>query len=404
MYVTTISETPPPGTSSVAGATASVAAATAHHGATNASRLSTIASTTAAAATPAHPTLTPTPPPLRPFLLPSDLAPFFPPGDTAAAAAAWRLLDPSGRGRATAGDVRDAVFAVQAERDRLAATLSGARAAARSLERVVGLVLHAGASLAYAGLLGWDVGKAWLSLSSAIVALSIAFADAARTAFVSAVFVFGVHAFDVGDVLLLPDGGGSAPSPVSPPAWHRVVSIALLHTTVQRWDGVRLAVPNATLAAMPLANVSRSAPRWEGFKVLVDVATPAAAFEAVDAAVAAWLAATPGEFTGERLVVAGVAGDPLKVTLCVWFEYAQAGAELGRLSRARSGLHLAVCGALVRAGVAYSLPAFPPGGGGGDGGLAAGSAAAEAAAVAAAAGRGGGGLGGLGAGLGLVGG
>jgi hypothetical protein len=163
---------------------------------------------------------------------------------------------------------------------------------------------------------------------------------------------------------------------------------------------VRLAVPNASLAVLPLANVSRSAPRWEGFKVLVDLATPGTAFEAVDAAVTAHIAAHPSEFTGEKLVVAGVAGDPLKVTLAVWFEYAQAGTDLGRLSRARSGLHLAVCRALVAAGVVYSLPPFSGGvgGGGGDGGQAA--TAATAAAVASR----GGNLGGLGGGLGLVGG
>jgi len=236
-------------------------------------------------------------------------------------------------------------------------------------------------------------------LSPVIVALSIVFADSARTAFVSAVFVFGVHAYDVGDVLLLPDGGGLAPGLATPPVWHRVVSIALLHTTLQRWDGVVLAMPNAALASSPLANVSRSGPRWEGFKVLVDVSTPGAAFEAVECAVAAHLAANPGEYSGERLVVAGVAGDPLKVTLAVWWEHSQAGVELGRLSRARSALALAVCGALVRAGVVYSLPPVACGEGLGM----AGGPAAVAAAVAAAAGRPGG-LGAVGTGLGLVGG
>jgi hypothetical protein len=61
-------------------------------------------------------------------------------------------------------------------------------------------------------------------------------------------------------------------------------------------------------------------------QVLVDIATPAEAFQAVDAAVTAHFAVQPTEFTGNHLVIANTASDPLKFMLCVWWEYAHPGA------------------------------------------------------------------------------
>lgn len=60
-------------------------------------------------------------------------------------------------------------------------------------------------------------------------------------------------------------------------------------------------------------------------QVLVDISTQAEVFERVDAAVTAHLAANSSEFTGKHLVVANFASDPLKFTLCVWYEYTHTG-------------------------------------------------------------------------------
>lgn len=59
----------------------------------------------------------------------------------------------------------------------------------------------------------------------------------------------------------------------------------------------------------------------------MDIATPAEAFQAVDTAVTAHFAAQPTEFTGNHIVVANTASDPLKFTLCVWWEFAHPGAR-----------------------------------------------------------------------------
>ena len=89
---------------------------------------------------------------MRPHIERPDLDPFF--LDPARADASWRLLDGRGDGRPTAADVRDAVLGVQAQRATLAATLTGARKAARSLELAVGVLLHALCILAYLAIFG----------------------------------------------------------------------------------------------------------------------------------------------------------------------------------------------------------------------------------------------------------
>ena len=67
-------------------------------------------------------------------------------------------------------------------------------------------------------------------------------------------------------------------------------------------------------------------------QVLVDIATPPEAFQSVDAAVTTHFAANPGEFTGSHIVVANFASDPLKYTLCVWWEFSHPGASSPRAS------------------------------------------------------------------------
>ena len=60
-------------------------------------------------------------------------------------------------------------------------------------------------------------------------------------------------------------------------------------------------------------------------QVSVDISTPPSAFEAVEAAAVAHFKANPNDFSGEKMIIANIAGDPLKYMLCVWWEYAYPG-------------------------------------------------------------------------------
>ena len=147
-------------------------------------------------------------PAARGWLERGDLTPFF--LDAARADAAWRLLDPASTGRAPAAAVRTAVADIHTQRATLAAALAGARGAAASLERALAAAAHAMALFAYCAVWGFDPARVLLTASSALVATAFIFGNTARSVFESAAFVYGVHAFDVGDVLLV-DG-----------VWHQV--------------------------------------------------------------------------------------------------------------------------------------------------------------------------------------
>lgn len=167
-------------------------------------------------------------------------------------------------------------------------------------------------------------------------------------------FLFIVHPYDVGDVIL-PMGGasGSTSGEAS-----RVEGIRLLTTTLVRLsDGARGCCPNVKLAADPVLNLSRSGPKAESFRVVVDASAATPEFLAkIKAAAAAAAARSPTDFTGDLAVnlspaaAEAAAGAPLlggaKVAVAVWWKFAVNGAS-PRLGAARAAMVSAVLGACL---------------------------------------------------------
>lgn len=58
-----------------------------------------------------------------------------------------------------------------------------------------------------------NVSKVWLTVSSVMLAFSFVFGTAIRNTFESVVFLFVVHPYDVGDVLMLVDPSNTAVGP-----------------------------------------------------------------------------------------------------------------------------------------------------------------------------------------------
>lgn len=273
-----------------------------------------------------------------------DLNDFLPPDKAAAALA---TLDVDHDGAVSLHDMRDAVLQIYNERKHLAFTLADAKSVVARLETLLAVAAHAAAALLYLLIFRVDVGRVWLTFSSCLLAFVFVFGNNIRNVYESVIFLFAVHPFDVGDVILHNDKD-----------WCNVEEIGLLNTVVVRWDGVKLWLPNVRLAEAPLPNVSRSNDRWEGFKVAVDISTPPEVFEAVKADLEVFMAENPTEYSGKFLCVANFAGDPLKFTLCVWWGYSHPGVELGRMSLARHALYMRVAGKLGALKVAYTLPPY----------------------------------------------
>ena len=64
------------------------------------------------------------------------------------------------------------------------------------------------------------------------------------------------------------------------------------------------------------------------WQVAVDLSTAPEVFDAVRAELRVWFKTNAGEYSGNFLCVANFAGDPLKYTLCVWWEYSHSGEQL----------------------------------------------------------------------------
>jgi len=207
-----------------------------------------------------------------------------------------------------------------------------------------------------------NVTRLWVTASSALLSFVFIFGNSLRGIYESVVFLFVVHPFDVGDVIL-PLGG---PSGATGGEAARVEGIRLLTTTLVRIsDGSKGCWPNAKLAAEPVLNLSRSGPKAEAFRVVVDASAATPEFLArIKKAAAAAAARSPSEFTGDLAVnlapaldAGGVsagssagAGAPLlggaKVAVTVWWRFALNGAS-PRLGAARTAMVSAVLGACM---------------------------------------------------------
>ncbi len=95
--------------------------------------------------------------------------------------------------------VRRAVTEVYATRDNLSQTLTNANSIADSLTASLSIFLRILLLFGVLWTLDVDVYALWISFSSSLVALAFVFGDVTKEYFESAVFLFSVHPFDVGD-------------------------------------------------------------------------------------------------------------------------------------------------------------------------------------------------------------
>lgn len=107
--------------------------------------------------------------------------------------------------------------------------------------------------------------------------------------------------------------------PALPVAVVQVEEIALLNTTLIKWDGSRVLYPNYKMNTDMITNITRSYNKGEIFAVLVDMGTPLSVYEEVEKHIKLWSEPCPD--INAVAVVPGNGGNPLKFTLTVWWEY-----------------------------------------------------------------------------------
>ncbi len=274
-----------------------------------------------------------------------DVADFLP---QAEAEQAFAMLDRNGNGSVSLSECIAAVVEIFEARCDLALSLRDTKTVIHKLENVIGVIVHIIFMFLYMLVFNVDVVKTYLALSSLVLAFSFVFQNSIRTMYENVVFLFVVHPFDVGDVLIVGEGETALR--------YKVDQIDLHYTIFLAGNGSRTWYPNNKLMTTPFSNVTASGERGDSIKIVVDMETPAMVLDALRAACEATVAANPTEFAEGVGVNISDAGTPMKITLVVGFKYSTNGADSGRCARARTLMQLTLSEALTREGVLFTNP------------------------------------------------
>lgn len=100
-------------------------------------------------------------------------------------------------------------------------------------------------------------------MATIILGFSFIFGNAAKNLFESMLFIFSVHPYDVGDLVMIDD------------VHMFVTEFGLFSTTFQRVDGQVVVAPNSLLSSKKhIINIRRSGSMWETTEVMVGFETP----------------------------------------------------------------------------------------------------------------------------------
>eukprot|EP00892_Ulva_mutabilis_P002520 jgi/Ulvmu1/12269/UM087_0002.1 len=132
------------------------------------------------------------------------------------------------------------------ERRNVALTLMDNDEVIRTLQALVGAVLHAVAVFAYLFIFGVDIRHVLISLSSMGLAFVFVFGNNLRAVYESLVFLFMIRPYQVGDCVRYHG------------ELHWVKNFGLLTTQFSRFDGCRIWIPNEVLMRSEITNLSQS--------------------------------------------------------------------------------------------------------------------------------------------------
>ncbi|KAJ1898109.1 hypothetical protein LPJ66_002955 [Kickxella alabastrina] len=196
----------------------------------------------------------------RNYLLVDDFLPFFDKEEDAIKA--FELFDKDNNGDISKREMRDRVMLIYKERRSLLSALS-------DMSQVVGkldlfLTVFALLIILVIALLvfGLDALKSLATMGTLFIGWSFVFGNTFKTIFECLVFLFQVHSYDVGDIVVIATENLT------------VSKIRLLSTVFFKTDGTYTVYPNNILATMKIQNLRRSNPQSESILIGVDFNTP----------------------------------------------------------------------------------------------------------------------------------
>ncbi|KAI9505875.1 Mechanosensitive ion channel-domain-containing protein, partial [Coemansia spiralis] len=196
----------------------------------------------------------------RDYLIVDDFLPFFEKEEDAIKA--FEFFDKDGNGDISKKEMRDRVLLIYKERRSLLNALSDMGEVVGKLDMfltAIALVIIVIIALLVFGL---DALKSLATMGTLFIGWSFVFGNTFKTIFECVVFLFQVHAYDVGDIVVIAGDNLT------------VDKIRLLSTVFFKTDGTYTVYPNNQLATLKIQNLRRSNPQSESIVVAFDFDTP----------------------------------------------------------------------------------------------------------------------------------
>ncbi|PJF18121.1 hypothetical protein PSACC_02067 [Paramicrosporidium saccamoebae] len=174
-----------------------------------------------------------------------------------------------------------------------------------------------------------DAVKLLLALSTMLSGAAFAFGTSARNMFESMIFLLVIHPFDVGDRVFVPLGTTTASLATTNASMSgvdaldnlTVAEMHLLSTVFERWDGVKLYVPNHILAGKPIFNIRRSGALFEVQKLHVDFTTPLSKIEELRRRLEDYVRREQADYTDVARVLFDSVENCNRINLCIYFQH-----------------------------------------------------------------------------------
>ena len=260
---------------------------------------------------------------------------------------AFSMLDVQGRGVVSLKDCIKGVESIFLERRNLANTLKDSRNINKTLETLIGIIVHVLFIFFYLLIFQADVSNIWVSLSGVIIGFSFIFSKTVADIFDNVVFLFGTHPYAIGDLILVND------------EQMVVQEITLNFTQCRTVTNRSIWMPNQVLIRTPFTNLSTSGNFFEVVVVYVDMDTAKKKPELLSMLqqkLRDSVKEHASEFGQTLRANYEVSEAPLKLGIKIVYEFSHPGTDFERCSKARGILLTTISEVLADQEVEYSWP------------------------------------------------
>jgi len=257
---------------------------------------------------------------------------------------AFAMLDIDGDGSADLKECVEAVQSIYKERKNLSNTLRDARNITKTLENLIGIIIHVVWIFLYLLIFQADVANIWVSFSGIILGFSFIFSRTVAEMFDNVVFLFGTHPYAIGDLLHVNNEQMT------------VEEITLNFTCMMTSSNRTVWMPNQFLIKNPFTNLSTSGNFFESIIVFVDMDTSAEILNILQDELERVRESNPSEFGTALRTNFEISQAPLKLGIKVVYEYPHPAVNFKRTAEARCLMHTAIARVLTENNIVYTWP------------------------------------------------